>query len=226
MCEWRPPRRCCAIESPVWHELYSTQSCMTQIETFRRDAKSSSGARRPSRSASKTPRRGETTTMLEGSSQRGNLQVGSGQLPTYLLSTGLTMYLVLAVIAIGVGVSPLPRLCPGAEAAAHVSSRPETARRRLLARGAGPRWSAGGSGALRSVARTVANFAGECHQRAVDQRQDRAFESALEHSLQAAGLLGLDQGEQRGRVVEAILAEVRRLFAEPAARNPRGPCWR
>jgi tetratricopeptide (TPR) repeat protein len=61
------------------------------------------------------------------------------------------------------------------------------------------------------------NLAGECHQRAVDQSlKARDFEGALRHANEAAQLLNLDENDQRGRVVEAMLAEVRRLFAEGA----------
>jgi TolA-binding protein len=56
--------------------------------------------------------------------------------------------------------------------------------------------------------------AGECHQRAADEAlKEKRFEDALEHLLNAAPLLGLDEGEQRTRVVEHVLAEARRLFA-------------
>jgi tetratricopeptide (TPR) repeat protein len=55
---------------------------------------------------------------------------------------------------------------------------------------------------------------GECHQLAADQLlKEKQFEEALKHSLEAGARLGLDQAEQRGRVVETMLAEVRRLFA-------------
>jgi tetratricopeptide (TPR) repeat protein len=65
------------------------------------------------------------------------------------------------------------------------------------------------------------NLAGECHQRAVDQSlKARDFEDALAHATEAAGLLGLEEGEQRGRVVEAMLGEVRRLFAEGIGAEP------
>jgi tetratricopeptide (TPR) repeat protein len=58
------------------------------------------------------------------------------------------------------------------------------------------------------------NLAGECHQRAVDQAlKERDFDAALDHALKAAGLLSLDETEQRSRIVEVILAEVRRTFA-------------
>jgi tetratricopeptide (TPR) repeat protein len=57
-------------------------------------------------------------------------------------------------------------------------------------------------------------LAGECHQLAADQLlKEKQFEEALRHSLEAGARLGLDLAEQRGRVVEAMLAEVRRLFA-------------
>jgi tetratricopeptide (TPR) repeat protein len=56
--------------------------------------------------------------------------------------------------------------------------------------------------------------AGECHQQAADQLlKEKQFEEALRHSLEAGARLGLDQAEQRGRVVETMLAEARRLFA-------------
>jgi Flp pilus assembly protein TadD len=55
---------------------------------------------------------------------------------------------------------------------------------------------------------------GECHQRAADQLlKEKQFEEALRHSLEAGARLDLDQGEQRSRVVESMLAEARRLFA-------------
>jgi tetratricopeptide (TPR) repeat protein len=59
------------------------------------------------------------------------------------------------------------------------------------------------------------NLAGECHQRAVDRAlKERHFEDALAHAEQATALLGMEEGEQRTRVVEAMLAHVRELFAE------------
>src|SRR5262249_6764192 len=58
------------------------------------------------------------------------------------------------------------------------------------------------------------NAAGECHQRAVDQMlKERHYNEALQHALEAGQLLGLEEREQRGRVIEGMLAEVRRLFA-------------
>lgn len=62
------------------------------------------------------------------------------------------------------------------------------------------------------------NLAGECHQLAIDETlKEKAFEEALEHALDAADLLGLNAAEQRGRIVEASLADVRRLFAQMMA---------
>jgi tetratricopeptide (TPR) repeat protein len=56
--------------------------------------------------------------------------------------------------------------------------------------------------------------AGECHQRGADQMlKEKNFEEALRHSLEAGARLGLDQSEQRSHIVEAMLAEARRLFA-------------
>src|SRR5262245_29733907 len=58
------------------------------------------------------------------------------------------------------------------------------------------------------------HLAGECHQHGLDlMLKERQFDSALGHAQQAAALLDLDPAELRGRVVEAMLAEVRRLFA-------------
>ena len=55
---------------------------------------------------------------------------------------------------------------------------------------------------------------GDAHLRGADQLlKDKQFEEALKHALEAGARLGLDQAEQRSRVVEAMLAEVRRLFA-------------
>src|SRR5262249_14545616 len=57
-------------------------------------------------------------------------------------------------------------------------------------------------------------LAGECHQLAGDQLlKEKQFEEALRHALEAGARLGLDLAEQRGRIVEAMLAEARRLFA-------------
>jgi tetratricopeptide (TPR) repeat protein len=70
-----------------------------------------------------------------------------------------------------------------------------------------PRLSAVWQDRLRSTA-------GEAHQRGVDPLlKEKQFEEALRHALEAGAKLGLDQAEQRGRIVEAMLAEVRRLFA-------------
>ena len=56
--------------------------------------------------------------------------------------------------------------------------------------------------------------AGKCHQLAADQLlKEKQFEEALRHALEAGARIGLDLAEQRGRVVETMLAEARRLFA-------------
>ncbi len=68
--------------------------------------------------------------------------------------------------------------------------------------------------------RTVA---GESHQFAADQMlKEKHFEEALTHSLEAGARLGLDQSDQRTHIVEAMLAEARRLFAA-ADRRDAGP---
>jgi tetratricopeptide (TPR) repeat protein len=62
--------------------------------------------------------------------------------------------------------------------------------------------------------------AGECHQRAADQLlKEKQFEEALRHALDGGARLGLDQAEQRSRVVETMLAEARRLFAAGTETN-------
>jgi tetratricopeptide (TPR) repeat protein len=56
--------------------------------------------------------------------------------------------------------------------------------------------------------------AGEAHQLGADRLlKEKQFEEALRHALEAGTHLGLDLGEQRNRVIEAMLAEARRLFA-------------
>jgi tetratricopeptide (TPR) repeat protein len=56
--------------------------------------------------------------------------------------------------------------------------------------------------------------AGEGQQIATDQAiKDKRYEEALRHALTAGSLLHLPETDQRTRVVEAMLAEARRLFA-------------
>jgi tetratricopeptide (TPR) repeat protein len=56
--------------------------------------------------------------------------------------------------------------------------------------------------------------AGESQQIATDQAiKDKRYEEALRHALVAGSLLKLAETDQRTRVVEAMLAEARRLFA-------------
>lgn len=52
-----------------------------------------------------------------------------------------------------------------------------------------------------------------------DALRERQFEKALEYSLEAAPLLGVSESEQRARVVESMLAEVRRVFAAGPDQN-------
>jgi tetratricopeptide (TPR) repeat protein len=57
-------------------------------------------------------------------------------------------------------------------------------------------------------------LAAECRQAATDGAlKDKRYEEALEHSIQAASLLGTPEPDARARVVDAMLAEVRKLFA-------------
>ena len=58
------------------------------------------------------------------------------------------------------------------------------------------------------------DLAGEAHQLGRDDAiKARRFDDALRHALEASELLDLDAADERGRVVEAALAEVRRLYA-------------
>ncbi len=55
---------------------------------------------------------------------------------------------------------------------------------------------------------------GECHQQAGDEAlQEKRFEKAFDHLCEAGELLDLNEAEQRARVVENMLAEVRRQFS-------------
>jgi tetratricopeptide (TPR) repeat protein len=58
------------------------------------------------------------------------------------------------------------------------------------------------------------NTEGECHRAAGDDAvRELAFERALEHYRASAERLGLDPAEARSRVIEPLLAEIRRRFA-------------
>jgi tetratricopeptide (TPR) repeat protein len=60
----------------------------------------------------------------------------------------------------------------------------------------------------------VRNAAGEAHVLGGEQLlKEKRYEESLQHFLTAAPLLAVDEGEQRARVIDAMLAEVRRLFA-------------
>jgi tetratricopeptide (TPR) repeat protein len=55
---------------------------------------------------------------------------------------------------------------------------------------------------------------GECHQTAAEQSlREKNYEEALARALEAGPYLGINEHEQRGRVIDTMLAEVRRLFA-------------
>jgi tetratricopeptide (TPR) repeat protein len=61
-------------------------------------------------------------------------------------------------------------------------------------------------------------LAGECHQHACeDLLKAKEFENALKHATKAAERLDLKVEEEKARVVDAALAEVRRLFASEKA---------
>jgi tetratricopeptide (TPR) repeat protein len=57
-------------------------------------------------------------------------------------------------------------------------------------------------------------LAGGAHHTAAEQLlQTRQYEESLAHAVEAAGLLQRNEKEERGRVVDRMLAELRRLFA-------------
>jgi tetratricopeptide (TPR) repeat protein len=67
----------------------------------------------------------------------------------------------------------------------------------------------------------LARIAGECHQLAGNQALKAGqYEESLQHFLQTAAFLQLDPQQQRDQVIEAMLAQVRRLFA--ASTEPKG----
>jgi tetratricopeptide (TPR) repeat protein len=58
------------------------------------------------------------------------------------------------------------------------------------------------------------NLTGECHHQAADVAlKEKRYEESLQHYVTAAPLLGVNEGELRTRVVDGLLAEVRRLFS-------------
>src|SRR5262249_28180575 len=57
--------------------------------------------------------------------------------------------------------------------------------------------------------------AGDCQQIATDQAlKEKRYEDALQHAVAAAPLLKVAETDQRSRVIEALLGDVRRLFSE------------
>ena len=60
-------------------------------------------------------------------------------------------------------------------------------------------------------------LAGECRQAATDAAlKERHYEEAFQHTLQAAALLHTPEADARAKVIDAALAEARRLFAAGA----------
>ena len=66
----------------------------------------------------------------------------------------------------------------------------------------------------------LVNLEGECHRSAGDAAlREKSCEEAMRHYQQAAGLLHVDEAEWRNRVIETMLAEVRRLIAANAGHS-------
>jgi tetratricopeptide (TPR) repeat protein len=60
------------------------------------------------------------------------------------------------------------------------------------------------------------HLAGECHQYALEEAiKEKRFEDAVPHAGQVVELLDHDEAEQTGRILDALLAEVRGAFAQP-----------
>jgi tetratricopeptide (TPR) repeat protein len=72
----------------------------------------------------------------------------------------------------------------------------------------------------------LTNLEGECrHLAGGEALRDLRFEEALEHLLESARLLRLNEAEVRARVVEAVLAEARRCFAGGVKENQAVLKW-
>jgi tetratricopeptide (TPR) repeat protein len=70
----------------------------------------------------------------------------------------------------------------------------------------------------------VRTLAGEARQSAADDAlKQRRYEEALDHHLAAAALVKTPEADARSRVVESMLAEMRRLFAAPAVSEGPDP---
>src|SRR6516164_8910988 len=73
----------------------------------------------------------------------------------------------------------------------------------IPSRGLAPAWQA-----------KLANTAGEAYQLGGDLlSQEKKYEESLQHYLTAAHFLSLDEADQRARVIDKMLADVRKLFA-------------
>src|SRR5262245_14589511 len=73
-----------------------------------------------------------------------------------------------------------------------------------------------GGAASAGAQKRVRTLEAECHRAGLKAAlAGKDFESALEHALKAAALTGQAEAEARVGILEAMLAEVRRLFATP-----------
>src|SRR5262245_45791366 len=132
------------------------------------------------------------------------------------------MYIVLAVAAVGILIglyfafAPGPRRWRAFHRARKLLEAGDWGEALKVAQAMGPaRLSAAWQSRLR-------NLMGESHQQALDHAlKVKDFEEALYHSGEAAKLLGLDQAEQRGRVIETALAELRKTYADWAGPDPQ-----
>lgn len=124
------------------------------------------------------------------------------------------LYAILAVAAIGVGIALYLLFAPGPRrwrayhrAQKYVKEGNWLDALQLVTSLRPDRLSSAWQARLHHVA-------GEAHQLGVDATlKKKEFEEALVHAREAAELLDLAAGEQETRVIEASLAEVRRLFA-------------
>jgi tetratricopeptide (TPR) repeat protein len=125
----------------------------------------------------------------------------------------MVLYVVLAVAAVGLLALLYWAFAPGP-----VRSRAYEAARKHLAAGdwqksldtARKYLAAGPSAHWKS---RLDNLAGESHQKALDEAlKEKRFEDARDHAAAAAKHLALDEADLAARVVEATLAEARRVF--------------
>jgi tetratricopeptide (TPR) repeat protein len=134
---------------------------------------------------------------------------GSGALAVGLFYAGIVLFLVLAVLLWQTfGRGPIRRR--GLRRAERLLEQQQWQEALAIIRGLQSQANLPHAGQTR-----LWKAEGRCHQAAADEAlRAKAFETALDSSLKAAHLLNRSEVEAKAAVVEAMLAELRRLFAE------------